>query len=632
MPEDRVSQLIADTTERQRTAADPSASVWVNANAGTGKTHVLTQRVLRLLLTGTSPESLLCLTYTKAAASEMSRRVFDRLADWVVIPDDALRSDLTRLNGTPPTPSVCERARTLFAVAIETPGGLKVQTIHAFCERLLQRFPLEAGIAPNFEVLDEIRQEALVRDAIDKVLHRVATSVPETEPLHDDLRQIIAFAIDDTFDERLVDLVRRRAAVHAFLKTAENKFGRDAAGHVNLRPALRDAFGLAHDVLDVDLADAQANLLSQSELLTLAGWLAEGKSTDRTIGDALTAASRAPNATARAKALEAAFLTSEGKPRSPARFVTKGLRELDKGGRPDLAELIDKAKDAFSELAAKRRALAIATATASLLRVGMAVIEAYEAAKAATARVDYDDLIAATARFLGDPERSQWALYKLDQGLDHILVDEAQDTSPEQWQVITALANEFVSGEGARDDVTRTIFAVGDEKQSIYSFQGAEPEEFAEMGRQFAERLALSGGRFQRIPLNLSFRTVAPILEAVDDVFRDATATPGLTADATEPRPRHDVKRQGQAGRLELWDLEPRAESEATLGFDLDATADMRTPAERLAERVAETISHWLREKRVVASLGRPVQPGDIIVLLRKRHPLAAVVIRALKA
>ena len=143
------------TRRNQAAAADPAASAWVSANAGTGKTHVLTMRVLRLLLDGVEPERILALTYTKAAAAEMSTRVFDaayRMGDG----DDAqLKTMLAELLDRAPSSDEMVRARRLFARAIETPGGLKVQTIHAFCERLLQRFPLEAGVPPGFEILDD---------------------------------------------------------------------------------------------------------------------------------------------------------------------------------------------------------------------------------------------------------------------------------------------------------------------------------------------------------------------------------------------------------------------------------------------------------------------------------------------
>ena len=176
--------LAAETTLRQREAGDPAVSAWVSANAGTGKTHVLTERVVRLLLRGARPERLLAVTYTKAAAAEMSKRVFDRLARWVTMADDALCAELTGMTGAEPDAAMIARARTLFAEAIETPGGLKFQTIHAFCERLLQRFPLEAGVPPNFTILDETVAAEMRRQATDAVLEAATREPAEIGRAH----------------------------------------------------------------------------------------------------------------------------------------------------------------------------------------------------------------------------------------------------------------------------------------------------------------------------------------------------------------------------------------------------------------------------------------------------------------
>lgn len=622
---DEISALLGDTTERQRRAADPEASVWVSANAGTGKTHVLTQRVLRLLLAGAKPETLLCLTYTKAAAAEMSRRVFDRLAHWVVAAPDELESDLARLNGRDPTGDELIEARKLFAVAIETPGGLKVQTIHAFCERLLQRFPIEAGIAPDFQVLDEAGQATLVRTAIDEVLGEISGAAQGSHGLADDLRTVITHAIDEQFDELLVKLVQARRRLTPFIVWATDTFGSDPEGHPELQPALRACLGVDPQHNAADSLATLAGLLSDEVLATLKVWLEGGGKQDNARAADCQAALMAETIPARVMAIKTLLLTAKGEPRSPKSFITKVLR----AARPDLTDVLETAQDACATELVMQRAADIADSTAALLRIGHPVISRYEAAKRRDASADYDDLIACTAQFLSDPDRSAWALYKLDQGLDHILVDEAQDTSPEQWQVISSLAHEFIAGDGARDEV-RTIFAVGDEKQSIYSFQGAVPEEFAAMGRYFAERVLATGARFERIPLTLSFRTVAPILQSVDMVFADPSVAPGLSADATPPK--HDVKRLGQAGLVALWELEAHDDHEAGDAFDTSHVPSSTPPAQRVAERVADTVRHWLDTERYLASAGRPIRPSDILVLLRKRNPLAPVVIRALKA
>src|SRR5215472_2456829 len=150
-----VRAIPEDLRRLQVEASDPAVSAWVTANAGSGKTHVLAQRVIRLLLDGVDPAKILCITFTKAAAANMANRVFDELRGWTALDDAALAAAIRRISGIEPEPGRCALARRLFATALETPGGLKVQTIHAFCARLLHQFPFEANVAARFEVLDE---------------------------------------------------------------------------------------------------------------------------------------------------------------------------------------------------------------------------------------------------------------------------------------------------------------------------------------------------------------------------------------------------------------------------------------------------------------------------------------------
>ncbi len=206
---DPLGRARAETRANQAAAADPATSAWVSANAGTGKTHVLTMRVLRLLLAGTDPQRILALTYTKAAAAEMATRVFAWLAEWVTASDAELGARLAALLDRRPSAADMQRARRLFALAIETPGGLKVQTIHAFCERLLQRFPLEAGVPPGFEILDDHERAALLQEAADATLAEAAAADPEA-PLARALASAVGFAAEVSFDALLGEALREQ--------------------------------------------------------------------------------------------------------------------------------------------------------------------------------------------------------------------------------------------------------------------------------------------------------------------------------------------------------------------------------------------------------------------------------------
>jgi ATP-dependent helicase/nuclease subunit A len=628
-----------ETRRNQAAAADPTASAWVSANAGTGKTHVLTLRILRLLLAGTEPARILALTYTKAAAAEMATRVFGRLADWVTASDEALTKALRELLDRAPTPEEMKRARQLFALVIETPGGLKVQTIHAFCERLLQRFPLEAGVPPAFEILDDHTRDALLAEAADQVLTEAAKAAPGT-PLGDALKRTIVYAAESNFDDLLADALRHRDWLNAqqtpalpvladalrYREWLEEAVRLDVTGDgLRLEEAgelYRRALKLAPDTSLESTDAALAGLLTEAELVRLRGILAEGSKTDQRLCESIDAVLGAANPDDHAAALGKVFLKSDGEQRSS--FMTKGLVTA----YPDAEARLQDAQRDFLPLYQQRCKLQLMEATLALVRLGSAVMQRYVEAKRRHAQLDFDDLVAGAASLLRSSESVAWVLFKLDGGLDHILVDEAQDTSPVQWKVITALAEEFFSGIGARE-APRTLFAVGDEKQSIYSFQGAVPRMFAAQGAGLGERAGQARSVWRRVPLTLSFRSVAPLLEAVDAVFADPRRTPGLGTAAV----RHVADRAGHAGLVEIWPTEKHeVPAQAEAWSPLAETADATPSVVRLANRIADTIAGWLRSGEMLASESRPVRAGDILVLVRKRVPFAPALVSALKA
>jgi len=618
-----VKAELESTARRQSEASDPAASAWVSANAGTGKTHVLTMRTLRLLLAGTAPERILCLTYTKAAAAEMSTRVFDRLSEWVTAPAPELEAALLKLLGRAPTDEERARARTLFTRAIETPGGLKVQTIHAFCERLLQRFPLEAGVPPGFATLDDDLGRQLKREAVDGTLRK---AVDESNgPLGRALKTAIAHAAEDRFDLVLGRAIAARQWLNEVIRRAD--WSEEDGDALELADReLRDALQVRRKGSVADVDAEMARVLSETDLTCAIEVLSTGSTNDNKVADALSAARRAGNdLRGRIAGLQRALLTKEGAAR--ATIATKAIQSSD----PGICDKLCAARDRLAALVIERKGVACAEATLALIVLGGDVLQRYEDAKARRAALDFDDLIESTVSLLNSTTSgaAEWVLFKLDGGIDHILVDESQDTSPVQWNVVGALANEFFSGEGAREDV-RTLFAVGDEKQSIYSFQGAAPEMFARMGRHFQDLSEASGQLWRRIELDLSFRTVSPILEAVDSVFADHGKTPGLGSAGAIIR--HAASRVGHGGLVEIWDTELPEDPEANDAWTPLGEKTATAPARRLARRIAATIDGWLKAGERLVSEDRPITPGDILILVAKRRPLAGPMVAALKA
>lgn len=607
---------LALTTERQGQAADPVASVWVSANAGTGKTHVLTKRVLRLLLAGTAPERILCLTFTKAAAAEMSKRVFDSLAKWVMLPEAELKAILENdFLACAPTAEEVALARTLFTRATETPGGLGIVTIHAFAEWLLQRFPLEAGVTPGFSILDDATAKKLMRDAIDQVIGSAARA--RDTPLGRALSAAIAYAADDRFDLMLTDAVNRRDWL-ASVVSHPAEGGNDGFGAVE--QLYRRHFGVRSGITREAIEADAAAVLSDGELAHVRDVMRGGKVSDAKLADIAAAALSVSSNVARMRALCGLLLTKDYEPRQ--RLVTKTLSAEN----PDVEPKLTRAQSRLLSLVAEHQGLAVIDATMALLRLADAVLQRYTDAKVRRAALDFEDLIQHAQNLLANSSSVEWVLYKLDRGLDHILVDESQDTSPSQWRVVEAIAGEFFSGAGARDDVVRTLFAVGDEKQSIYSFQGAAPEMFSSMGDRFETLTANAGALWRRIPLTLSFRTVSPVLEAVDRVFADKARTPGVT-----PAP-HAATRAGHAGLVEIWDTEKHDDATPADVWSPLEDHTTETPVVRVANRIADTIKDWIARGERLQSSDRPITPGDILILVQKRNPFAAPMVQALKA
>jgi ATP-dependent helicase/nuclease subunit A len=604
-----------DTLSRQAIAANPDWSVWVSANAGSGKTYVLATRVIRLLLSGTDPSRILCLTYTKTAAAEMKDRVFRRLGEWVTMPEAGLRRALTELEGSPPDRDKLAFARCLFARALETPGGLKIQTIHAFCDALLHRFPLEANVPGHFEQLDDDMIAALIGEARSEMLARIDKG--HVADVAEAFRTVIELTGENGLDVLLDEAVQNRSKLVDFLRhmnPANDRrahyrvmlgFGEDDTPEDFITRALDTM--RAHAPIMRDLRDAAASVTAKT-----GGAFAENYLAALDAADAFSA-------------FEDLFYTRAGAPRSTGTLMKdKAVQQVPgfEAAHASAFAALQEARDRIALLGQIDNTLAALTIIDRLL-------SGYENLKQARGYLDFDDLIERTANLLARPDVGAWVRYKLDQGIDHILVDEAQDTSPRQWEVIRALADEFFSGEAARD-VKRTLFAVGDEKQSIYSFQGADPVSFGKTGELMRRKAIAAFGEegFRDVPLETSFRSTQDVLTAVDKVFESEINRQGV-AYSTGPI-RHASLREDQPGRVEVWPLVQAERQDDPEDWTAPVDAP-RPPAVIVAERVAETISAWIRNGEIIEGLGRPVTAGDILILVRSRDSFIGTLSRALK-
>ena len=619
MSADSIVDPIADANRVQRLAADPEASVWVAASAGSGKTKALTDRVLSLLLAGTAPSRILCLTFTRAAAANMANRVNERLAKWARDDDKTLLEEMTALTGTAPDARRVTLARRLFADVLDAPGGLRIATIHAFCESVLKRFPVEAGLAPHFEVVDERAANELLQQARDEVQAQARSTGNGSAHLASALTRVAERINESQFADLMATLAREHGRLAALLERAGGLDGLLAAvaRGLNLKPGESEA-----SVLVAACADSAFDRVG---LTHVCGALAKGTAVDQKKGIDIARFLEA-SVTDRTKNLDdyrAVFLTKPGEIRATlaTRAVIAAL-----GAR---AEVLTKEAERLVALAGRLKAVRLLEGTASVLTIGEALLAAYVRLKDARAALDYDDLILKMRALVSSPSAVQWVLFKLDRGLDHILVDEAQDTSPDQWAMVAALAEEFFTGEGAHSGV-RTVFAVGDAKQSIYSFQRADPEAFAAMRQHFEERARAVGMTWRDLGLDVSFRSVAPVLDAVDAVFAKPDAADGVAEEGKIIS--HRSARLGEAGLVEMWPaVEAPETADAPLWQPPVEAAAVSSPSARLASQIADTISHWLSSKESLISQGRPIRPGDVMILVRQRTGFMNQLVRALK-
>ncbi|VIO66721.1 double-strand break repair helicase AddA [Bradyrhizobium ivorense] len=604
--------------DAQARASDPKASTFVSANAGSGKTHVLVQRVIRLLLSGVPPEKILCITFTKAAAANMAERVFTTLGHWVTLDDAALDAAIREAGIAHPNAKLRKEARKLFACALETPGGLKVQTIHALCTRLLQQFPFEANVPARFAVLDD-RDQTEMMERANLAVFLEASRNPDS-PIGRALMTAMASAADVTFKDVVREACLSRDHFMAWTDTA----GSAAAAAAQMSAAL----GVSADdrIEDVERDIVDGPYLRRSGWEEIATVLDTGSKSDQDQAARLREALVFTGA-AQVNAYLAVFLTDAD--RTPRKsVVTKKFAD----NNPVVGRMFEAEIRRVLPLIERRRAVVTRDRTEALIHIATAAAANYRREKLERGLLDYDDLIDKTLAML-DRVSSGWVHYKLDRGVDHVLIDEAQDTSPRQWDIVAHIISEFTSGAGARDGLVRTVFAVGDEKQSIFSFQGAAPREFDLRRRELKQRFEDAGLKFDPVSFTYSFRSGPVILHSVDHVFRDEDIYRSIHA-VENGYPLHNAMADAGPSLIELWDLAKADEREDIEGWraPFDGVA-LTSPEVKLARRIQAEIKRLVDSGTMTGSEGarRPLRYGDMLILVRRRGNAFDAVIQALK-
>ena len=602
---------------QQRKASDPHRSVWVEASAGTGKTKVLSDRVLRLLLDGVAPGRILCLTYTKAAAVEMNTRIAGRLSRWAVIEEDVLEQELQKLLGVSEVEihkndALKAQARKLFAVLLDTPGGMKIQTIHSFCQEILKRFPIEAKISPYFEVMDDRSAQEAIDDIKKKLLLKI-----ENQP-EDKTAQALAFLTKNvsefSFPKIMNSLTENRNKISKLLEQYSSLD--DLIAAIACRLHVRED-ETVDEVLQNFVKGVDYELLGKLILS-----LQQGSDTDQKKANLLAEIKEKGLGFENYEKYRGFFLTSDGELRKSV-ASQKGLKLF-----PEILEWIPQEGERIMECEHRKTVVHLFAATRAVLYLANDLIQGYMNYKRLHSKTDYEDLIVLTRNLLENPQVASWVLYKLDGGIDNILIDEAQDTSPDQWAIIKAVSDEFFNGEGGKDRQS-TVFAVGDRKQSIYSFQGADPQEFEKMRHYFAQKIS-EVADFDEVNLDVSFRSTAAILDVVNCIFADEKVKKGVALEGQSVF--HTPSRIGEGGKVELWPLVEAKEGENP---DVWLPPVERKPVEstssRLAEKIALKIKEMVKGGERLVSQNRKLHYKDFMILVQRRNSFVEELVRACK-
>ena len=596
------------TLEQQYASSNPENSAWVSANAGSGKTHVLTQRVIRLMLAGNAPDKILCLTFTKAAAANMKNRVFSTLSQWTMLDDEKLDEEIFNTTNQKADAKSRHRARQLFALALDTPGGLKIQTIHAFCESLLHQFPLEANVPGHFEALQEIEQANMLTQARAQVLSGNKSEAAQH------YAALIPFATDSTIENGLNAIISMRqnflnwigASVETALSKLYEKLG-VAEGETTETVCKKTVLGILSDFKNIPSITATA--------------ASSDKKTDLALAQAFQILVENKEPAEAFEQVRKALLTKDNTPRKS--MVTAFV----KNELPDAEDTLSNIALHIMDGLEKIKALQLLQNSYHLFKIGEAVLELYENMKRQRGMIDFDDQIEKCAILLTRADIRDWIRYRLDRGIDHLLVDEAQDTSPKQWEIINAITGDFHSGETAAN-LNRTIFVVGDEKQSIFSFQGAEPSEFDRQRKRLEKQVLTADKNFHSGQLALSFRSTQDVLHAVDAVFSYPENLKGLTQSGESPV--HDAVRSNHPGEVQVWPLFAQEKVEQTESWlDPVDKKPADDPAVLLADKISDSIKEWVGT--TLPGMEKPLTFGDILVLVRKRDRFITAFTRTMK-
>lgn len=615
-----MSAILKEASLAQHQATHLTSSVWVSASAGTGKTYVLTNRILKLLLLQPylKPSEILAVTYTKAAAREMENRIRSRLSEWVSLSDEALFKSLEMVLGEVPTPDQCVRARGLLLEVLEDGKGLNISTIHGFCQQILGAFPLESGVPVGFGLLEGQEESDLIRQVQDEVF-----STFEKGDVPPEQQWCFNYLAEDIHESTLRDVFQDIV----FNRRKFNKLFQRHGTVENVLNALAKALDIMPESWTPEsvLEDMESYFSVPSELVDYAKSFADSKTKKmQTLGAEvlffhnIQEEEKGPCWPRYARA----FLTKDGSFRKS--LVDAATKKSANGAL--IEQAFNQEQERVYKVEQLRKSYRSWLLTAAYLHIGYEMIQAYGESKQQQNVLDFDDLIQKTAELFLHQERQMWVRYKMDRKIAHVMLDESQDMDDEQWEIIRALIQEFYDGSGQKE-ITRTLFAVGDTKQSIYRFRGAQPYVFGDIRTYLEMQSDSNACEARNVSLKTSFRSSKTILDFVDRVFEAEEKQQAL--DDTQ-QVQHQAVRQEAPGWVEVWPLcKEEEQEEATIeNWPLPIQQPEKTMSARrlVARKMAQAMKELVENKTLLSSTQKPASYGDMMVLLRGRTMMPEII------
>ncbi|MDA9231004.1 double-strand break repair helicase AddA [Rickettsiales bacterium] len=600
-------QELLTTIKLQQQASNPKNSVFVAASAGSGKTKILTDRVLRLLLNDIRPNQILCLTFTKVAAFEMKNRIYKELSEWSIITESQLQDRIFNLTAQNCSKSLLKKARSLFVRVLDDSEGLKINTIHAFCQTLMAKFPIESNIKPNFSIIDSQKENKLLLQAKDMLLKEAL----ENKNLRKKIENIAVNLNEDDFLDVILELINQRSALESTIKKYHDLNNLNKQILLIFNSKDKD-----EDYIDdlIQKPDLTKNF-NKEALLKIANLAKESdKKSDQNYYNLVTNYLQNPNKDNFDNYLSI-FLTKDKSIKKT--IITSAIIKKDLNIKNDLLKEAKRLQNICEEI----NAFTIANLSIDLLNITNKMLEFYQNLKNSNNYLDYNDLISKGSELLNNKEISQWVKYKLDGAISHILVDESQDTNHNQWQIIKAISDDFFD---KNDEIgeERTIFIVGDEKQSIYSFQGADPSIFNDVFYYYSQKLEQNNSKMHNISLNNSFRSKKNILQLVDNIFKEQDYKKAISKINIV---KHNPIKLDNMGKVELWPIINVKEDDANSNKDDFSWKINVKPVEKLnskellAKLIAKKIKNWLESEKIIYSENRIIEPKDIMILIKDR-------------